>query len=610
MKTRLPLTLLLAFVCQFLFAQVSKTVNATAGELINLLTTTELTTVTDLTITGNIDARDFKTMRDKMSAVKNIDLSGASIVAYEGEGGTETEPSFFGSSYGANMIPIEAFVANATIKSIIIPDNVTFIDKYAFHGCINLETVKFPSALTEIEEKVFRYCDKLTEIDLSTGLTKKLGYACFEKCLGLTTVKLPSTLKYLSEQTFDGCQALETINIPASIISLPAYLFNNCFNLKTVKYEGTILSIGKCAFYRCKKLAIIELHEGLKTIGLEAFNECEAASNDIVIPNSVNFIGVMAFYRCYSIKSIILSNNLPSIPEDFALYSAIESQIIPEGIVSIGNSAFAVCKSLKTVEIPSTVKDIYTNAFNYCTGLESVTIHAKTPPDLSDNDSKDVFINVELSGVILYVPKGSKADYEKAVEWKDFGSIIEIETTSTNPTAPEITLSGTSFEIAETNLVNGAIVATITAKGDNLTFSLTGGDDMFTINSTTGVITIANAAGLEAINTVIDLTVKVSNGTESVTKNISVHLKNGNISPTTGITDAHVQTTVAINGKIIYLSGAVQNVQYTIISISGSIIGTGTLTDKETCLPGLAKGTYYLKYSAGNTSESIPFVVQ
>jgi len=58
-------------------AQVSKTLNVSAGGLFSALTPTELSTVTNLIITGTIDARDFKTMRDNMPVLANIDLSGS-----------------------------------------------------------------------------------------------------------------------------------------------------------------------------------------------------------------------------------------------------------------------------------------------------------------------------------------------------------------------------------------------------------------------------------------------------------------------------------------------------------------------------------------------------
>ena len=70
-------------------AMVSKTINVTtAGTLGTLLTATDKTSVTDLIVTGNIDTRDIKCMRDELIALINLDMGNAVIVAFTGTGGT------------------------------------------------------------------------------------------------------------------------------------------------------------------------------------------------------------------------------------------------------------------------------------------------------------------------------------------------------------------------------------------------------------------------------------------------------------------------------------------------------------------------------------------
>ena len=69
-------------------AQVSKTLTINAGKLSSALTSIEKSTITDLTLTGTIDAREFKTMRDSMNVLAVLDISGATIAAYYGTDGT------------------------------------------------------------------------------------------------------------------------------------------------------------------------------------------------------------------------------------------------------------------------------------------------------------------------------------------------------------------------------------------------------------------------------------------------------------------------------------------------------------------------------------------
>lgn len=53
-------------------ATVTKTVSITAGTLSSALSAEEMNTITDLTIIGTMDARDFKTVRDKINVLENL----------------------------------------------------------------------------------------------------------------------------------------------------------------------------------------------------------------------------------------------------------------------------------------------------------------------------------------------------------------------------------------------------------------------------------------------------------------------------------------------------------------------------------------------------------
>lgn len=82
MKIRLYLFLLFLCINSLLQAKVSKTINFTAGNLYASLTETERNSITKLTITGSIDARDFKTMRDNMPLLAELDLNEVTIAAF------------------------------------------------------------------------------------------------------------------------------------------------------------------------------------------------------------------------------------------------------------------------------------------------------------------------------------------------------------------------------------------------------------------------------------------------------------------------------------------------------------------------------------------------
>ena len=90
---------------------IPKTVDITAGGLLASLTATEINSITGLTITGTMDARDFKTLRDSMPQLSVLDFSGVSILEYYGSDGSNSGASI---DYRANEIPESAFyISNA-----------------------------------------------------------------------------------------------------------------------------------------------------------------------------------------------------------------------------------------------------------------------------------------------------------------------------------------------------------------------------------------------------------------------------------------------------------------------------------------------------------------
>src|ERR1035437_845594 len=104
-------------------AQVSKTINvSTAGTLTTLLTADEKANITDLTVTGNIDTRDVKCMRDEITKLAVLDLSSVNIMAYTGKEGT----SYYRQDNLANVMPASSFCKEKTgkisLKTIILPN--------------------------------------------------------------------------------------------------------------------------------------------------------------------------------------------------------------------------------------------------------------------------------------------------------------------------------------------------------------------------------------------------------------------------------------------------------------------------------------------------------
>ena len=101
----------------------------------------------------------------------------------------------------------------------------------------------------------------------------------------------------------------------------------------------------------------------------------QGQGGDVVIPEGVTSIGASAFSGCSSLTSVVIPEGVKSIGEEaFFDCSSLASVVIPEGMTTIDDWAFAWCQSLKNVVIPEGVTGIGREAFRGCSSLTSVVI--------------------------------------------------------------------------------------------------------------------------------------------------------------------------------------------------------------------------------------------
>ena len=278
----------------------SKTLEATAGDLASALTAEELATITDLTLTGNIDARDFKTMRDKMPLLAKLDLTGVNIVAYNGTEGTNSIGII---KYPANTIPEYAFVTTEyglagknSLSTVMLPEFLIAIGQYSFTSCYAMNDVIIPSSVTEIGSYAFFGCTWIKTIAIPSSVTT-IGIQAFGKIRATINVD-PGNLNYMSGNNvlFNKTQT-ELINssllisgnyeIPSTVTSICDYAFSECVNLTSVTIPSSVTSIGNYSFNYCR--------------GLSSIN----------IPSSVTHLGASAFAMCNGLKTIYANSITP-----------------------------------------------------------------------------------------------------------------------------------------------------------------------------------------------------------------------------------------------------------------------------------------------------------
>ena len=119
-----------------------------------------------------------------------------------------------------------------------------------------------------------------------------IGVGAFSK-KKMESVYLPETVRYIKGYAFRACTELKTVKLPEKLESLGRNTFGNCENIRSIVIPETVAEIPSACFVNCKCLSNVILNNGLAKIGASAF--ANTAIDNIVIPNSVNWIGRWAF---------------------------------------------------------------------------------------------------------------------------------------------------------------------------------------------------------------------------------------------------------------------------------------------------------------------------
>ena len=334
------------------------------------------------------------------------------------------------------IIASGAFTDAKDLKTVSLPEGLLTIEKKAFYNAYNLKAISIPNSVSYIGDEAFSNCTMLGSIHLGSGI-KYLGRGCFfydnavseitaadglegyaisggaiydlEKAALIFYAPASTASSYtvmagtriIGENAFSSAK-LEGVILPDSIEIISTRAFAGCMSLLSCDIPEGVVELGEYSFYNCKKLMSCVLPSTVKKIGSYAFNSCTAISN-MSIPSSLEYLGEQVFYTTKplyltaeddyatyvgneenpyliliagkkNITEIKINEGTKFINSSAFANSTATSAVIPDGVTSIGDAAFAYSKiESVTFGAESKCKRIGNSAFSGCNQLISFT---------------------------------------------------------------------------------------------------------------------------------------------------------------------------------------------------------------------------------------------
>lgn len=217
-------------------------------------------TITDLTLSGNLDARDLITLKE-MEQLHYLDFNNTKIHEFK----------INDLTFNSDEL-IESNFAKSKLEYVSLPKDLKTIPDNAFSSCSNLKDIVLPSTMKIIKESAFSSCNKLNTIILPEGLIRIEDFA-FVYTHMMGKLIIPNTVTYIGRNTFQYT-SFDEVQLSSNLSTISIQLFHRSNKLKKIIIPEGPTKIEGNAFGDCESLEYVEIPSSIKEIEMYAFNNC------------------------------------------------------------------------------------------------------------------------------------------------------------------------------------------------------------------------------------------------------------------------------------------------------------------------------------------------
>lgn len=295
-----------------------------------------------------------------------------------------------------------------------VKDGTKSVASYAFDSKFALKSVKMPETVSFIGDNAFYYCEHLKD------------------------VQIPNELQYVGGYAFAGTPWLNQQPDGVVYLGKIAYAYSGEMQTNTViQLKKGTKAIAPTAFYGQENLARVQIPESVKTIGYDAFHA--TGIKTLRIPKSVTKIGGNKVGARF-MKKIIVDPENPAYSSDqtgclfnkkktqmyeFPGFSKTKYYQIPGTVKNVAALCFDGTQYLETLMIPASVKLIDLYAIHYSETLTAFKVSKKNPNYSSD--SNGCLYNKDKTALLRYPVGRTDKSFTVPKQVKRIGSMAFLQ---------------------------------------------------------------------------------------------------------------------------------------------------------------------------------------
>lgn len=174
-----------------------------------------------------------------------------------------------------------------------------------------------------------------------------------------------------------------------------------------------------------------------------------------------------------AVKHIVIASGVTAIRDRAFADTGVTDIIIADTVGYIGSNAFRNCRSLTCISLPYSVTTVADNAFR-CSGVCSITLgDTYSIPNWLTNMIETQYKRSGIVSYLVYVPTSAMADYESSLALlaKNTGITIAVQPVTASPYATTVAL--TDADNAGYAAFNASVAAQITNSNTDAVVTIT-----------------------------------------------------------------------------------------------------------------------------------------